>query len=163
MTSAPIVAVCPGQSLAAGVFTGSAWSIPLPLTVRVGDRETRLLAHYDTRPIADAPYYSYRAGGRDATGRGAELEMPHHKLYLRNPAPPIEHFEVSHGYNLPTANLTGPGDAWQWRIGIGLVIAHPEGRVAGHELGGARTALGGGYHIAGVSAQLALGRRYALR
>jgi hypothetical protein len=88
--------------------------------------------------------------------------MLHHKLYLENPGGAVEHFEVTHGYNLPMANVTGPARGWHWRLGLGLVVAHPEGRVAGRELGGAPTLLGGGYHIAGITAQLALGRRYAI-
>jgi hypothetical protein len=165
LSTPPVVieqVACPGRSLAAEFFTGSAWSLPLPLTIRDGAQRVRLVAHYDTRPFADAPYYSYRAVRTGESGRGAELEMLHHKLYLQNPIPPIQHFEVSHGYNLPTANVTGPGNGWQMRFGVGLVIAHPEGQVAGHELGDAPTSLGGGYHIAGVTLQIAVGRRYPL-
>jgi hypothetical protein len=51
----------------------------------------------------------------------------------------------------------------QLRIGIGLVIAHPEGQIAGQVIKAReRTVLGGGYHIAGGALQIALGRRYAL-
>ena len=43
------------------------------------------------------------------------------------------------------------------------MIAHAEGRIAGQRVGGSRrTFLGGGYHVAGLTAQLAAGRRYAL-
>jgi hypothetical protein len=88
--------------------------------------------------------------------------MLHHKLYLENPRPPIERFEVTHGYNLPTVNAVSGGDRWRWRFGVGLVVAHPEGRIAGHDISGAPTFLGGGYHIAGVTTQVAIGRHYAL-
>jgi hypothetical protein len=144
------------------VFTGSAWSVPLPLTVDVSGRRSRMIAHYGTRPFADAPYYSYRAGLERRDGAAVELEMLHHKLYMNDPRPPIDRLEITHGYNLPTANVTGPGHDWQWRVGIGVVVAHPEGRVGGREIGGAKTALGGGYHIAGITAQVAVGRRYRL-
>jgi len=153
---------CPRRSWAAELLTGSAWSLPLPVTVDAGGKRWRTLAHYTTRPWADAPYYSYRVARNGVSGAGAELEMIHHKLYMENPSPPIERLEVTHGYNLPTANVTGPGDGWQWRFGLGLVVAHPEGRVAGREIGGAPTALGGGYHIAGLTMQVAVGRRYPL-
>jgi hypothetical protein len=163
---APAVAAqerCERESLTGELFTGSAWSVPLPLTVITSGQRSRTIARYGTRPFEDAPYYSYRVGRQPTTGAGAELELVHHKLYLENPQPPVEHMEISHGYNLAMANVAGPGWGWQWRFGIGVVVAHPEGRVAGHDISGARTALGGGYHVAGITTQLAVGRRYALR
>lgn len=153
---------CPASSIAGELFTGTAWSAPLPLIAHLPTGAVRLRARYSTRPFADAPYYSYRLGRSRANGQGVEIEMLHHKLYLENPRPPIERFEVTHGYNLPMVNASSRGRRWQWRVGIGVVIAHPEGRIGGREIGGARTVLGGGYHIAGLTAQLATGRRYAL-
>jgi hypothetical protein len=44
----------------------------------------------------------------------------HHKLYLENPRPPVERFEVTHGYNLATAGVRAPAggtrcaSAWAW-------------------------------------------------
>ena len=151
---------CATRAIVAEGFTGSAWSVPLPLTIDARGERWRTLARYATRPFADAPYYSYRIGRSDTDGSGQELEMLHHKLYLQNPGGPVERFEITHGYNLPTVNATGLGHGWQWRFGVGLVVAHPEGRVAGRELAGAPTALGGGYHIAGITTQVAVGRRY---
>lgn len=149
----------------AEIFLGSAWSVPLPLTIRLPHQRTAVLARYATRPFADAPYYAVRAGG--GTGAHAlEAELVHHKLYLRSPQPPVEHFEVTHGYNLAVGNAVVPSAGWQLRIGFGLVVAHPEGRIAGRAVGRragrSRTLLGGGYHVAGATTQLALGRRYAL-
>jgi len=148
---------------------GAAWSLPMPLVIRLPGRPpVRLRARYATRPWADAPYYAYRAGGGRAPGcatppAGAEGELLHHKLYLQNPAPPIEHFEVTHGYNLAMIGAVRPAGRVAVRVGVGVVIAHAEGRVAGEHVGGSRrTALGGGYHLAGLTAQLAVGRRYTL-
>jgi hypothetical protein len=60
-------------------------------------------------------------------------------------------------------NAVRPAGGWQVRFGIGLVVAHPEGRIAGRDVKAKqRTLLGGGYHIAGGAFQVALGRRYAL-
>ncbi len=149
----------------AELFGGTAWSVPVPLVVRLPDQRIAVTARYETRPFADAPYYAYRVGtGRD--GRGMEAELVHHKLYLPDPPPPIEHFESTHGYNLVYANAVAPAAGWQLRLGLGLVVAHPEGRIAGRRVGRrtgrARTLIGGGYHIAGATTQVALGRRYAL-
>ena len=152
---------CPGRSYGAELFGGTAWSLPLPLTIDVPEGRARIRPRYSTRPFADSPYYSYRAavGGRDGS---VEAEMLHHKMYLENPAPPLERLEITHGYNLPTINVARPGDRWRLRFGLGLVVAHPEGRVAGRPIRAGRTFLGGGYHIAGLTTQLAVGRQYPL-
>jgi len=152
----------------AEVLLGTAWSLPTPLVVRLpGAPPTRLRARYATRPWADAPYYAYRAGGGQGGGcahsAGYDAELLHHKLYLQNPAPPIEHFEVTHGYNLASAGALRPAGPLALRLALGAVVAHAEGRVAGQKVGGTRrTFLGRGYHLAGLVAQLAVGRRYPL-
>jgi hypothetical protein len=99
------------REIAAEFYGGTAWSLRTLLTVRLpGAAPTRLRARYATRPLADAPYYAYRASYGTAT-RAVEAELVHHKLYLENPAPPIERFEVTHGYNLATANVRAPAGA----------------------------------------------------
>ena len=147
----------------AEVFAGTAWSLPMPLLIRQGgEPDVRLRAHYSTRPWTGAPYYAYRFG-RESNSRVWEAELVHHKLYWENPPPEVQHFEVSHGYNLVTANhaaMLGGGTAL--RFGFGAVIAHPEGRVRNRPVGPVRSLLGGGYHISGWTAQLAVGRRVPL-
>ncbi len=149
------------HELSAELFAGTAWSLRTPLTVRLpGDRSTTQRARYSTRPFADAPYYAYRVG-YGSPARAVEAELVHHKLYLENPAPPVERFEVTHGYNLATATVRAPAGRYQLRAGVGVVVAHAEGRIAGRAVGGVRrTLLGGGYHIAGATMQVAVGRRY---
>src|SRR5262245_27982994 len=107
-------------------FLGTAWSLPVPLTLTGASESVRIRPRYSTRPFNGSPYYSARVGYAD-DGRGLELELIHHKLYLENPAPPIERLEISHGYNLPMINGVGPVGTWQFRVGVGLVVAHPEG------------------------------------
>jgi hypothetical protein len=150
----------PSEELTAELFGGTAWSLPLPLGVH-GGGDTRFTAHYSTRPFEDAPYYAYRLG-RSSVGRAVELELVHHKLYLENPRPPVEDLQISHGYNLAMLNFVPRGRDWRWRYGVGIVVAHPEGRVAGRPVGPLATFLGGGYHIAGIASQIAVGRRYTL-
>jgi len=59
--------------------------------------------------------------------------------------------------------VVAPIERWRLRVGLGLVVAHPEGRIGGRQIRGARrTLLGGGYHVAGGALQVALGRRFAL-
>lgn len=165
LAALPLAPLRAQHELTAEFFLGGAWSLPMPLVIRLPDERMVLRARYATRPFADAPYYAYRAGvGRD--GHALEAELLHHKLYLERPPAPIEHFEVTHGYNLPMALAAVPARGWTVRVGLGLVVAHAEGRIAGRQVGRAtgrrRTWLGGGYHLAGLATQLAVGRRYAL-
>jgi hypothetical protein len=161
---APASAQRAPREVHAEFLLGTAWSLPTPLVVRLpGRAPLRLRAHYATRPWSDAPYYAYRAGGGAAAASGGEAELLHHKLYLESPPPPVEHFEVTHGYNLLTLDAVRPAGPLALRVGGGLVIAHAEGSIAGMRIGGTRrTWLGGGYHVAGVTAQLAVGRDVAL-
>jgi hypothetical protein len=162
---APLPLGAQPREAAAEFFLGTAWSLPLPLVVRLPDERIVLRPRWSTRPFADAPYYAYRAGGGEG-GHAIEAELLHHKLYLENPRPPVERLEVTHGYNLPLANAAMPARGLTVRVGLGLVVAHAEGRIAGRTVGraagGRRTFLGGGYHIAGIATQLAVGRRYPL-
>jgi hypothetical protein len=152
----------PGHVLIAEVFGGTAWSLPLPLVVTLPEGAARHRPRWSTRPLSGAPYYSYRVGWAPNGQHAVEAELHHHKLYLENPAPPFERLEITHGYNLPTLNASSARMGWQLRIGVGLVVAHAEGRIAGRGFRGVRTALGGGYQIAGVTGLIALGRRYPL-
>ncbi len=147
----------------AELFAGTAWSLPTPLRIRQrGEPELRLRARWSTRPWTGAPYYAYRFGrwsGRDAVEAG----LVHHKLYLDDPPPEVQRFEVSHGYNLAAAGrahrLAGGPTV---RFGVGVVVAHPEGRVRGRPVGPVRSLLGGGYHVAGFTSHLSVGHRLPL-
>ena len=108
----------------AEVLFGTAWSLPTPLILRLPNAvPIRRRGRYSTHPWSDAPYYAYRAGAGSTSERGApagyEAELLHHKLYLDDPTPPIEHFEVTHGYNLVTANVVRPADQLAVRFGVG--------------------------------------------
>jgi hypothetical protein len=150
------------ERLHAEVFVGTAWSLPTTLTIRqAGEPAIRVRARWSTRPWRDAPYYAYRVG--HASGRGAwEAELVHHKLYLENPPPDVQAFEVTHGYNLAMLDRATFRGRTVVRMGVGLVVAHPEGMVRGRRVGPVRSLLGRGYHIAGATGQLSLGRHVAL-
>jgi hypothetical protein len=107
---------------------GTAWSLRTPLTVRQpGSAPTSQRARYSTRPLADAPYYAYRVS-YGTTAHAVEAELVHHKFYLENPSPPVERLEVTHGYNPVMANVRAPAGRLAVRAGLGVVVAHAEGR-----------------------------------
>ena len=159
---APRPVVAQRATWAFELLTGTAWSLGTPLTIRQrGEIPLRTRARYETRPFRDAPYYAYRFARWEGDA-GWEAELIHHKLYLANPPAEVERFEVSHGYNMVVANRAERRGDRVTRLGIGLVIAHPETTVRGRHLSGGRSVLGRGYHIAGVTLHVALGGRAAV-
>ncbi|WP_146153509.1 hypothetical protein [Adhaeribacter arboris] len=144
-----------GQGLTAEVFAGTSWSLPTTLRIKQpGESTIQVNARYHTRPWRGSPYYAYRVGYQKWSA-----ELVHHKLYLQNPAPEIQHFEVSHGYNLALISRTLPSRSSPgiFRIGLGLVIGHPEGRIRGNAINPVKSFFGGGYHISGICLQAAAG------
>jgi len=146
------------------LYGGSAASVPTPLRIRqAGMPDVTFTAHYATRPFRDSPYYMYRAGRwKTSTRRGWEVELLHHKLYLRNAPPEVEHFEVTHGFNMLFVNRAQSRRPGVVRFGLGVVVAHPEATVRGRVLAGNRGLLRDGYYLAGPAAQAAVARRVTL-
>ena len=165
LTFATLLAAAPlpaQVSWSAQLATGSAYSAPMTLAVRqAGAPELRVRARYSTRPFRDAPYYAYRFARWASRGDGAraqawELELVHHKIYLENPPAEVQHFEVSHGYNLVTVNRAARHAARTWRAGAGAVVSHGESTVRGRTLQPVH------YHLAGPALQLAADHRTTL-
>lgn len=103
-----------------------------------------------------------------ASPNPGELEVVHHKLYLRDAPSEVQHFEVTHGYNLILLNRVAHAGRWAARVGVGAVVAHPENDVRGRRLDSDRGGLGGGYYLSGIAGQAAgshrvpIGRGFAL-
>ena len=111
-------------------------------------------ADYETRPFEDAIYYGYRVS-RQNKKHAWEVEFLHHKIYLTNNPPEIQHFEVSHGYNMLFLNhawIFGPNYI---RAGAGPVISHAESEIRG-------LWFASDYEISGFVGQGAFGRRFYL-
>jgi hypothetical protein len=139
---------------------GVALNAPTPLRiVQRGERDLRTTARYASRPFRHPLYYAVRVGrwsGADAW----ELELVHHKIYLRNPPPGVQHFEVSHGYNLLSVNRAQRHGRSVARAGAGVVIARPEATIRGRMYKGRDGLFGDGYHVAGPTLQLAASRHF---
>jgi hypothetical protein len=144
-----------GQGFQAEVFAGTSWSLPTPLRIeQPGEAPLRFKARYRTRPWHGSPYYAYRLSYQKWSA-----ELVHHKVYLQNPTSEVEHFEVSHGYNMAMVSRALPygNHPGIFRIGLGMVIGHPEGRIRGKAINPVKSFLGGGYHISGICLQAAVG------
>jgi hypothetical protein len=109
---------------------------------------------YETRGFEGPLHYSGRLTRWDGD-RGWELQLMHHKLYLRNRPTAVEALSISHGFNIVTLDRVYARDAWRFRIGLGPVIAHPEARIAG-------VSYGGDYELAGAAAVGSVGAVFAL-
>jgi hypothetical protein len=133
--------------------TGSAKSFSTNLEIeQTAFPKFEFNADYETRPFEDSWYYGWRVS-RQNKKHAWELEFLHHKIYLTNNPPEIQHFEVSHGYNMLFLN-----HAWIFghnyiRAGAGPVISHAESEIRG--LGFASD-----YEISGFVGQGAFGRRF---
>ena len=142
-------------------FLGSAWSLPSPLSIhQYGQERIYLMAKYETRPLVESPYYAWRvAKWRD---EGAwEFELVHHKIYLANNPDSVQHFEISHGYNLITINRAWVRGNLIWRVGVGVVATHPETKIREKKLPSGDGL--NGFYISGPTVQLAMGRKFPLR
>jgi hypothetical protein len=134
------------------IGTGSAYSFPTTLKIQQDNQpEIRVDAEYETRPWEDSPYYSWRIS-RWNDGGAWELEFVHMKLYLTNNPTEVQHFEVTHGYNLLYVNKAWRIKSFDIRIGGGIVIGHPESTVR-------NLTLNDKTDLSGISGQVAVNRR----
>jgi hypothetical protein len=109
---------------------------------------------YETRGFEGPLHYSLRLT-RWNQDRGWQLELLHHKLYLRNRPPGVEALSVSHGFNIVTLGRAYALDPWRFRLGAGPVVAHPEARIGG-------VSYGGDYELAGAAAIGSVGATFDL-
>jgi hypothetical protein len=146
------------------LFGGTSVSMPMPLDIRQdGYDDLSFTAHYETKAFNKHPYYSVRLGRWD-NGKSWEVELVHHKIHLTNNPPEIKHFEVSHGYNLLTVNRAWEVRDFIYRVGLGVVVAHPESTVRNKEFyemdGGLKG--DGNYYVAGPTAQIAIQKKFGI-
>ncbi len=131
---------------------GGAWNSPMPIVLRQqGEENLRLDPTWSSRSFEPPIYYGWRVT-RWGERSGWALDLTHHKLHLENPPPEVQHFAISHGYNLLTVQRLEGRDGWQYGLGLGAVIAHPESQVRGlsqDEKGGP---IGEGYYLSGPTA-----------
>jgi hypothetical protein len=154
-------------------FAGAGWNVeayvgaPLnfntPLTIeQSGHPDLRMSAQYETRPFEAPWYWDVRVGRWSGKAEWA-IELTHHKIYLTNPPTEVGAFASSHGYNLLTVSRGWelPWSIWA-RLGIGVVISHPESTVRDQRLGENGGIMGLGYYLSGGTVTAALQKRIRL-
>lgn len=142
------------------VFTGSAYNFTTPLSIRQpGQDDIELNARYEERWLEGSPYYGWRIAKWE-DNHAWEFELIHHKLYLDNLPLEVQHFEISHGYNLLTINRAWKRKGLIYRLGAGVVVTHPETTIRGETLPSDRGFIDGGFYLSGPTAQAAVQKRF---
>jgi len=146
------------------VFLGTQFNARTPLTIdQKGEEKIEVdCAEYDPDAFTglDSPYYAWRIGLWD-NDRAWELELIHQKIILENKPDEVQHFEISHGYNLITINRAWEYRYFIFRVGAGIVLTHPQTTVR-NKSKGHHEEFPDGFYISGPTAQVALGKRFPL-
>ncbi|MEW6102596.1 MAG: hypothetical protein AB1630_02060 [bacterium] len=156
--------VCPSfgevkYSYSFELFGGSQFNIPLALTIRQEGQEDIKVnrPEYKSEAFKEAPYYAYRFGLWKEY-KAWELELVHQKIILKNKPENVQHFEISHGYNLITINRAFLYPHFILRVGGGIVLTHPESTIRNKE-NGYDAEFPNGFYISGPTVQIAIARR----
>ena len=143
-------------------FFGTAWNVPTSLTiVQNGHPNITITAHYKEHTFEGFPYYTLRVG-RWSEGRAWEIELVHHKIFLDDLPAEVQRFSISDGFNILTINRAWNTRKFIWRLGVGLVVTHPESTVRGKSFDESKGIFSQGYYISGVASQCALGKQILL-
>ena len=141
--------------------TGSAYNFTTPLEIRQdGEEDINVSARYDTKAFSTAAWYYDMRIAKWKNNHAWEFETHHQKLHLDNRPAEVQSFVISHGYNLNTVNSAWLINNFIYRLGLGIVITHPETIVRNKEYddkGGVN-----GFHLSGVTAQAAMEKRFSV-
>ena len=141
------------------VFPGAPLILASSLDIsQDGHPDLNIDPDFATEPLEPPWYYALRLSLWRGD-RAWAVDLLHQKLMLRDPPPEVQHFEISHGYNIFTVQRLWLRGATVLSAGAGVVVAHPENTVRGLVLD-EKTGLGGwGYHMAGFAISGGVGRR----
>lgn len=141
---------------------GMGLAVPSSLSIRQEDHpELKFRTSWKTESFQFPLYYSYRLS-RYKNGKGWELEMNHLKLRAKDLPAEVQHFSITHGFNHIWLNHALITRHFTWKIGAGVVLAHPENSVRGRKLDGNRGINGTGYYIGGPTIHTGIQRRINL-
>lgn len=143
--------------------TGDAYNLPMQLWIKQASQKTiSRTARYRTNAFKMPLYYQLRIGKWDYES-GWELELVHHKIYLKNKPSTIQSFSISHGYNMLSLIRAWKTNYFIWRVGAGPMIPHPESIVRMRKLKSEQGGLfNAGYYFAGVTSQVGIEKRFYL-
>lgn len=137
------------------------YNVPLPLNIRQqGYPDIKLTgARYHTEPFTLPVYYDGRLS-RWQDDQSWEIEFIHHKIYLQNRPDEVKKFNISHGYNFLFINRGFDRHILRYRVGAGVVIAHPESEVRGLSFGSSTDDNDWGYYLAGPAVHASVNKPF---
>jgi hypothetical protein len=139
------------------VFTGAAINFNTPLKLEQnGQPLIEFNAEYETRPLEQPFYWAVRVGLRSPKSAW-ELQLFHHKLYLMNPPPEVQYFDITHGYNILTVNYARELRPVTLRAGAGVVIPHVSATVRDEDFSKEE-----GFDVAGPAFLAGVGKRWPI-
>lgn len=172
MRAIPFIIIFP-FCFSSGLFAQKKWSfelhggvvynLPLPLVIRQeGQPVIRIKkALYASEPLNDPYYWDWRFS-RWKNHKSIEFEAIHHKIYLLNKPAEVQHFGISHGYNMLMVNRGWERNHNIFRVGLGSVLIHPESTVRNLEYQVGPGFDLPGYRMRGILLNLAAARQFAL-
>jgi hypothetical protein len=136
-------------------LSGDAYKFKTPMRVeQSGQPDLHFDAKFRTRPFDSPLYYDIRFAKWNGD-KGKELELIHDKIFLTNGPAEIQHFEVSHGFNMLMMNEAWKKNGLIFHFGAGPVISHTESTVRDLHRNQ-------GYQLSGAAMQFAVGKQFKI-
>jgi hypothetical protein len=130
---------------------GGAINLPTPLVIKQkGFEDIRLKANYTTESFHFPLYWDFSVA-YCKNNYLWDIELIHHKLYLKNLPPEIERFSISHGLNLLNVNRGFKITDFYLKPGLGLAIGHPESTIRSFAFSEDGGLFDSGYYLSGAS------------
>ena len=143
-------------------WLGQAWSAPSQVTFsQFNQPEIRVNGDWATRPFAPTWYYAGRIAKWSGSAAWA-FEYMHHKIYLENPPPGVQVFQVTNGVNFLLGERLWRRRGWEFGVGAGPLYAVPVSSVRGLVYDNAHGIFRSQYELAGAALQANVARRIRL-
>ncbi|MFH0761300.1 MAG: hypothetical protein V2A67_07330 [Bacteroidota bacterium] len=128
---------------------GLPWSVPSLLWIsQEGQPDLKINAVWSSQAFELPLNWMWRIG-RWKGGKGWEFETIHHKMVLRNLTDEVHWFGMTHGFNTLTLNRAWEREKFNFRIGAGGVLVHPESTVRDQALDEKSGLFNLGYYLTG--------------
>lgn len=137
---------------------GEVYNVPMSLSIKQQTYpDIKLTARYHSESLILPVYWDWRFS-RWKNNKSWEFEAIHHKLYLDNTTAEVQKFNISHGFNILMVNRGIERNSFRYRVGAGIVLAHPESIIRGKEFGNSTDDMDMGYYLTGPVFNLAISR-----
>ena len=144
------------------ILGGDTYCLKTPLKIKqTGYEDIKLSAKYSTMSFKLPVYYSIKLSKWEKN-HGWEIEDIHLKILLKNKIPEIQKFNITHGYNFFTINRVWNLKYVIFRLGCGVILAHPENTIRGKSLSEDKGIFNWGYYLSGPATQISVGKKFKI-